>query len=354
MARLRLGLIGCGGMGGTHMRRFELQKDRMEVSAAADIDEAARQRAAQLLPHARIVSDYRDVLDHADAVLIALPHHLHHRVALDCLAAGKHVLLEKPVAMNARDVRRIMAARGDRTVGCCASRHLFIPAARAVSECIASGGIGRLRSIHDRAIMQLAAKRPEPPPAWRLRKDLNGGGILMNWGCYDLTFLLGVTGWRLRPETVFAQTWPIPEVYTDRAAPGSDAEPHFSAMIRCAGGETITLERAEYTPTAPGDGVHILGDRGALRFRMIPQKQQVMHDAADAEQGVVTRVLCEDETDNISMHRAATHDFIDAVLQGRPCTASLERSLIVQEISDAVYRSAATGKAVRLRPTPVA
>ena len=48
-----------------------------------------------------------------------------------------------------------------------------------------------------------------PPPAWRLRRDQNGGGILVNWGCYDLDYLFGLLDFRLTPRVALARTWPI-------------------------------------------------------------------------------------------------------------------------------------------------
>ena len=70
-----------------------------------------------------------------------------------------------------------------------------------------SGRIGRLRTIRVQALFPPAAARPENPPAWRLIRRLNGGGILVNWGSYDLDFVLGVLDWSFTPQTVSARTF---------------------------------------------------------------------------------------------------------------------------------------------------
>ena len=109
--KIRLGLIGCGGMGEQHSARFDRVDDRVTVSAAAEIDAKRLAVAGRYLPQAKLVTDYHELLDDVDAVLIALPHHLHHPATLDCLAAGKHVLLEKPMANSEQQCLEIIAAQ---------------------------------------------------------------------------------------------------------------------------------------------------------------------------------------------------------------------------------------------------
>ena len=96
MPKTNLALIGCGGMGQSHLRRFHILSNRLQLKAAVDVDLKTAQVVVSNFPSIITADDYRAVLDQVDAVLIALPHHLHHRVALDCIEAGKHVLLENP------------------------------------------------------------------------------------------------------------------------------------------------------------------------------------------------------------------------------------------------------------------
>ena len=100
MSRVRLALVGCGGMSRSHLRRFHVLSDRLELAAAVDVDAGKAAAVAEMVPGVRTASDYREVLDDVDAVLLVLPHHEHHPVGLACLRAGKHVLLEKPMAIG--------------------------------------------------------------------------------------------------------------------------------------------------------------------------------------------------------------------------------------------------------------
>jgi len=348
MQRLHIGIIGCGVMGRHHVEMAR-EHPAATVLAVADVKPELAEKLAGEHGVARTYPSGEALLgdDDIHAVILALPACWRTELALKAFARGKHVLIEKPIAMNAGEVRRLIAARGELVAGCCSSRPLFDASARAVAGALRERRVGRLRIVHARAAMPLRAKEP-PPPEWRLKRDLNGGGILMNWGCYDLDFILGINDWRLKPDVVLAQAWPIPEVYQDRAAPGSDAETHFAALIRCAGGELIYLERAEYVAAGPDDSVHLVGDRGSVRCRMVAQQQRVVLEKADPDCGLVSETLWEGECDGRVRNRAMVHDFIDAVLERRQPQTNLERSLLIQQISDAIYRSAETGEAVAL------
>jgi len=144
----------------------------------------------------------------------------------------------------------------------------------------------------------------------------------------------------------------MPEIYLNRVVPDSDAETHFTALIRCAGGEMIHLERAEYTTTTPSAVCEIVGDRGSLRLDMSATSEEgtTLHTAHPRDD-VSSEIICPPEDDEAAASNAVAvyHDFIDAILEKRPCRTSLERALLIQQISDAVYSSAETGEAVRVR-----
>ena len=75
MSRVRLALVGCGGMSRSHLRRFHVLSDRLELAAAVDVDPEKAAAVAEMMPGVRTASDYREILDDVDAVLLVLPHH---------------------------------------------------------------------------------------------------------------------------------------------------------------------------------------------------------------------------------------------------------------------------------------
>ena len=345
-----LGVVGCGVIGRIHLRAA-MESPLIDVVAVADLREQAAREVAEQFGVETIYTDVDSFLadPRVEGVVLAFPARARTEVALRAFGKGKHVLTEKPVAMNAAEVRRMIDAKGDLVAGCCSSRYRFLESAEAATDFIASGALGELRVVRCCAIKQ-AGKPPEAmPPAWRLIRSLNGGGILANWGCYDLDYLLGICGWTLKPELVLAQTWRVPPQFESHVAPGSDAETHLTALIRCEGGAVITLERGEYVAAADDEAWQIIGDRGALRLQMKAiQGNVVIHDDTTTEQGVITKTLWEGDETRVTVHAGLVRDFAEAIRGHRQPKTSLERALVVQRITDAVYASAERGAAVEM------
>jgi len=219
-----------------------------------------------------------------DVVVLAIPAHARTELALRAFARGKHVLTEKPVAINAAEVAQLIATRGRLKAACCSSRYRFLERAKAASDFVATGALGRLRHIWMRSLFAAGPPPDIPRPEWRLNKHLNGGSFLMNWGRYDLEYLLGLTGWALQPHTVFAQCWPVAPQLVPHLPDGSDAETHYVALVRCAGGTTLAVERAEYASATFESGCQIIGDKGSVPLTMTASNpKQVIFEEATIE-----------------------------------------------------------------------
>jgi len=191
MERIRLGLIGCGGMAKAHVARFEAAQDRMRLAAAVDVVTERAQAVAELLPGARVAADYREILDDVDAVLIALPHHLHHPVAMACLAAGKHVLLEKPMAISERECLELIdaAEQADRTlmIAYCMRFHPLVVRLKELLDARAYGDLFQL-SIWTEQLTHY------PEGHWGLKAATLGGGQIFSHGCHYIDLLLWTMG----------------------------------------------------------------------------------------------------------------------------------------------------------------
>lgn len=348
MEPVRVGVIGCGVIG-THHLETAVRSESLELVAVADLVESLRQSAAERFHPRRVYADGRELLrdPEVEAVVLAFPTAGRTPMALAAFAAGKHVLTEKPVAMNAHEVRQMIAAKGNLVGACCSSRYRFTEGAAVATEFLATGTLGPLRLLRHRNFSACGPKPEKPRPEWRLKKHLNGGGYLVNWGCYDLDFLLGVTGWTLRPKTVFAQTWTIPPQFDSHIAPGSDAETHYIALVRCEGGTVLSLERGEYMPAQSEDDWQIVGTKGSLRFQMT-RLRKILFDDTSTEQGVISKTLWEGDETRSQVHAGPLTDFAEAIRQNRPPKTSFENALVVQQITDAIYRSAETGSAVNV------
>jgi predicted dehydrogenase len=350
MKTVQLGIVGCGVIGSVHVRSAKANP-QVNLVAVADIKEEARQAARNfgvptVYPTAgKLFADQR-----IEAVVLALPTGVRTKLALRALKAGKHVLVEKPVAMNFGEVNRMIKARGNLIAGCCSSRFRTMKSAQALTDFIATGALGDLRVIHCRCLGPAHEPPKKTPPTWRLRRAENGGGYLVNWGCYDLDYLLGITGWTLKPKWVLAQTWTVPELFVSHVAPASDAESHILALIRCENGTTISFERAEYSTAPVENAWQIVGSKGSLRLDMLPGPgKKILFSEGSTEQGITTRTLWEGDEEWNGLHAGVLADFAQAVAEGRQPLTTLEKALVLQKITDAIYTSAARRRPVQIK-----
>lgn len=347
LSDVRLGLVGCGVIGQVHLRVAQSIPGARFVAVCDVREQLARDTAAQ---HgiAKAYGDPAAMFADAevDAVILGVPANLRTALGVRALSAGKHMLTEKPVAMNAAEVRQLLAAQGDRVAACTSSRLRFLPSAAAIADFVATGELGKLRVVRCRDVIAAGEPPVKPPPVWRLNKSLNGGGILVNWGCYDLDYLFGITGWQLKPRRVLAQTWTNVPAYAAYAAADSDAETYVAFFAQCDDGIALTYERGEFMPTATDEIWQLIGEQGALRMNMKPAAGKTVTFDKTGPRGTVSAVIWQGDEDWETQHRGPVADFVEAIQHGRAPATSLERALLIQTLTDAVYRSAQCGASV--------
>ncbi|MBQ37059.1 MAG: hypothetical protein CME04_11760 [Gemmatimonadaceae bacterium] len=195
MTRVRLALVGCGGMSKSHLRRFHALSEHLDLVAAVDVDsDRARAVADAMAEHdvtVRVATDYRDIIGDVDAALLVLPHHLHHPVALEFLGVGKHVLVEKPMAIGeAACLELIDAANTADVVLMTAYCMRFHPLVTGMKELIDSGACGDIFQV---SIWTEQLTRYDEGH-WGLKQATLGGGQLFSHGCHYIDILLWYMG----------------------------------------------------------------------------------------------------------------------------------------------------------------
>ncbi len=192
MEKIRFGIIGCGGMAtNAHVVGFNKIADKCQVTATCDIEEDRAKNTAELLGAQFYTTDYKQVAEHVDAVLIALPHDLHHEVGMFFLSKGVHVLMEKPLCNTERECLDVIeeAEKRDLTL-MCAYPVPFHDWVVKLKELIDSGEYGE---IFQMSIWTEQYTDCETFPWAKSAKRL-GGGQLFSHGCHYIDLLLRFLG----------------------------------------------------------------------------------------------------------------------------------------------------------------
>lgn len=186
MDKLRVGFIGTGRISDLHAIEY-INNDRTVLSAVCDTDiNTARARAAAWgVPADRAFSDYRDLLalKDVDMVEILTPHHLHRQHTLDAAAAGKHISLQKPMALNTDEAdEMIAAAKKAGVVFKVFENFIFYPPVLKAKALIDAGEIGDVLTIRiksNAANSPNSWKIPASAQVWRFDQAKSGGGPLV-------------------------------------------------------------------------------------------------------------------------------------------------------------------------------
>jgi UDP-N-acetyl-2-amino-2-deoxyglucuronate dehydrogenase len=190
MAVHKIGLIGCGWIAPFHVAGLRELGRQSEITWVADPD----QNRAELLARetgARAITDYRSGLQYVDCAFVLVPHHLHPRVTIDCLSAGCHVLLEKPIANSLAEAdEMIVAAAKAKKVLMVAYPHRYKKGFQVFKEAIESGRYGRLimlDSLIDDTVKGYLAE-------WMSRRETLGGGCLFSAAGHQLDIMMWING----------------------------------------------------------------------------------------------------------------------------------------------------------------
>ncbi|MDW8104337.1 MAG: Gfo/Idh/MocA family oxidoreductase [Armatimonadota bacterium] len=212
---LRIGLIGCGGISRAHVRAVQsLGEEVARITVTCDIDEALARERAQEAGAEIALTDWNEVLrrEDIDAVDICLPHDLHAEVAIAAAQAGKHILVEKPIATTLEDGwAMVRAAREAGVVLMTAFVERFEAENWRTKQLLDEGWLGapvlaqldHLQDVH------------MPPGHWARERKRLGGGAIASAGCHRLDLLRWFIG---EVEWVSAETYYQPERMEGEAA----------------------------------------------------------------------------------------------------------------------------------------
>jgi len=350
MSSIRLGMIGAGQIALFTSREFR-RHSGCDVLAVADPN---AERAAELAAMVRAEHTYTDVAkllarDDLDAVYIAVPNAHHEAVAVAALEAGKHVLLDKPFALNADAAANIVAAAGkaDRTL-MLGMNQRFERNVQSAKALIADGRLGDV--YHLKAFWRRRAGIPRMG-SWFTSKSVAGGGALLDIGVHVLDVALhlidnfhpvsvsGATFTRFGNRGLGEGGWGRSE----REFDDFDVDDFATAMIRLEGGAVISLEAswALHQPSGNDHDVIAYGEDAGLAV--------YSNQLFEPGEGGEYRIVQNPNAPAIAYpHCSRAEHFINVLLGTETPIINLDQALAVQKVLDGIYQSAATGKEIQL------
>ncbi|WP_211347256.1 Gfo/Idh/MocA family protein [Saccharothrix australiensis] len=361
-------MVGYAFMGAAHSqawrtvnRVFDLPV-RARMVAVCGRDGAKAAAAADRLGWEGHMTDWRALVarDDIDVVDVCTPGDSHAEIATAALAAGKHVLCEKPLSNTVDEARAMTTAAAHASSAgvrsACGYNYRRVPAVALMRELIADGRLGAIRHVRA-AYLQDWITDPGFPLVWRLQRERAGSGALGDIGSHIIDLTQYVTGQRITGVSALTETFVRERPRLDGPGAGPvtvDDAALFTA--RLDGGAVATYEATRFaTGRRNALRVEVNGSLGSLAFDLERLNELEFHDAtAPAREGGFRRVLVT-EPDHpymsawwlpgcvIGYEHSFTHevrDFMAAVAAGEDPTPSFADALQVQLVLDAVERSA--------------
>lgn len=320
MKTIGWGLVGCGDIAA---KRVAAALRDSTGSALVTVARAHADKAAEFAAgHGarRWHADWREVLQdpEVDAVYLATPVRLHAAQAIAAAEAGKHVLCEKPMALDTDACERMIAAARANGVrlGVAYYRHHY-PVVARLREILASGEIGAPVHAYAQAFEPFDPG-PDHPRAWLLRRSESGGGPMADFGCHRIEVLLDLLG-----PVAEVHGYPVNVRYRER-----EVEDACTAHLRFRSGAVALLE-VSHAAAEARDTFGIFGTRGSAHVGVLNQGalRVVTADGTREEQ----------HPPHLNLHQPLVEDFLAAVRAGREPAVTGAVGLDVARVVARIY-----------------
>jgi predicted dehydrogenase len=383
---LRVGMIGYGFMGKAHSNawrqapHFFPLKARVEMHTICGRNAAGVQAARVQFGWQNAATDWRDVVESPliDVVDINTPNDSHAEIAIAAARAGKHILCEKPLALNLKQAEQMLAAtQKARVVHMVCHNYRRIPAIVLAKKMIGEGALGQIYHYRARYAQDWIAD-PEYPLVWRLQKNLSGSGThgdinahIIDLGRYLVGELKEVCGLlhTFISERPLADTAPKGTSLGAKPARKMGKVTVDDTALFIGRFENGAVANLEATRAALGRRNHITieinGSKGSLYFDFEDMNRLKFFDNTNPSDRQGFRDIIMTQPNGI--HPYISHwwgsghilgyehtfvhtiaDFVNACAEGKPVQPTFEDGLKNQQVLEAVEQSARTGRWVKL------
>lgn len=327
MTRLRLAIVGCGGIAGV-MARVSRLVPQVALSACCDRDAARAQAFARLHAIPQALTDYAELLARApsDAVYLAVPHYLHAGMIYAAMEAGKNIFVEKPVTRTLAEGLKLVETiqTGSLKVGV-NYQYRYDTGCYALGRAIQAGALGEIRSIRINIPWRRTQGYFDESP-WHKTLAQAGGGTLITQGSHFLDIAL----WALGEDPVSAMGY--------AATPGFEVEVDtlVHGIVETQRGTLISITTTMAAESEQAVTIEAYGERGTAIYRNRPWP---------AVKFIGARPLVERPPvwGLHALHRSLA-GFASWVLADRPFLIPAPSTLPVLAAVDGIYRSAHSGK----------
>ena len=362
---LRIGLLGFGAMGRTHtwaVRNLPFFYGDLPYRAVTygvcTTSQEKSERIAQEFGISVATANEDDLIYDPDVQVIDIctPNLCHYETLKKALAAGKHVLCEKPLTVTAEQAREIasLAAASNRVCGMVFNNRWLAPVMRA-KQLVDEGRLGRILHFHA-SYLHNSCIDPDRRVGWKQDKNVCGGGVLFDLGSHVIDLISHLCG---EIKTVSGHSQIAYPTHLD--AQGNiwetNADEAFYIHAVTKSGAHGTLEMSKITQGVNDDlSFEIYGEKGSLKFSLMEPNWLYFYDATmngrplGGDRGF-TKIECVGRYPNMIFpspkapagwlygHLESMHSFLSAVSAGVPFSPSLEEGAYVQRVMDAAYRS---------------
>jgi predicted dehydrogenase len=349
-AKIRIGVVGAGNIGNVHLNVFGKLED-VEIAGVTDAYLPLAEQRAQEHGLAKVYANPQEMFEDTsvDAVVIGVPNKYHAPLAVEALQKGKHVLLEKPMAISADAAKAILEAKQQSgRILMMAHQMRWSGVARALKQQVEEGKLGR---IYNAKTGWFRKKGIPGWGTWFTRMDESGGGPLIDIGVHMLDMTLYLMG-NPKPVSVYGTTYA--EFGPRRTGIGTwgtpnwdgyyDVEDLATALIKMDDGSTLSLE-VSWAAHAAGftqepfvhlmgteAGGAIIGNKGSI---VTHEGDEVVEKDLDPLEGEEDRIL-------LSKH------FIACLREGKEPISPALSGYVNNRILSAIYESSRTGSEVKL------
>lgn len=344
---MKYALIGCGRIAVNHVKA--VKNNDLEFVAMCDIDESKfgpmlEKADCGDFPETKHYTDYRQMLaENPDIELVAIATESgkHAQIALDCIDAGKNLIIEKPIAMSIQDAEEIMRRAEEKGVKVSAChQNRFNVAVQKTRDAIENGRFGDMShgSIHVRWNRNRGYYDQAP---WRGTWE-EDGGCLMNQCIHGIDLLRWMMGGDV--VSVYAQT-------RQRFHDYLEAEDVGVAVLTFADGSVATVEgTTNVFPKNLEETLYLFGENGTVKIGGTSTNNIDVWDFADEREGDADVQGLQEATSNVygNGHTALYADVMDAIASDRAPYVDAKAGRDALEIVLAIYKSQKTGQPVQL------